>query len=570
MRGRCRAAAVGSAALMIGLVGCAPALPETVVAGTEVVVGWNGEFTSANAAASATSGNIDIAAMIRGDFGDIVDGDFVPDEGFGTVSIVSEDPFTVRYDVAEPAWSDSIPLDAADLLLGWAGAAGYFDQGDEAVEDARADTGDADAADVIVPKVDEFARSIDVTTPHPVRNWQSAVTAPVPAHVLGELALGIDDAMVAKNAVITAIQTGDEMAIQKMAEVWNEGFAVGEGGELAEELLLSSGPFVVDEIATERTGVSLVPNSEYRGAATPQVARVELMPPGADPVASMGVELDVARVAPLASNEEPIHDLERKDLAVNINHDATMWAVLLEQSGIFHDVRARTAFLHALPPSSLTDGGAGAWRAAYTASTSMTTAVESRAYDIVNEDSGFTQTLGTTEGEPPLEREAAGIAAGASVCVLYDRRSEFAVGAFAAMRTVAAESGWRIEDCGSDDFDAALEKRRWDAVVARVPVPQTPAQIAAQWGTEGTASITRQSDPARDELIAQLAQTTDVYEARDIHAQIEATIVRAAVALPLAANPVLTIVDRDVTGVSARNGSWAPLTTGAAQWAVVP
>lgn len=563
MRGIRRAAAVGAVALMIALVGCSPALPETVVPGTEVVVGWTGEFTSTNAAASPTTGNIDVAEMIRGDFGDIVDGDFVPDESFGTVTIVSDDPFTVRYDLTEPSWSDNVPLDAADLLVGWAATAGYFDE-----ESAESDATGASAVYVKVPSIDEFARSVDVTAGHPVNDWQSAVTAPVPAHVLGSLALGIDDAMEAKQAVITAIQANDEAALQKMADVWKEGFALGDDTDIPKELLLSSGPFVVDEVTG--SGVGLVPNVAYRGAATPQVARIELVPPGEDPISAMGGELDVVQMAPVNANQEPIRELERKDFVVNITHDGTVWAVLLKPSGIFTGVQARTAFLHAVPPSTLTDGGAGEWRAAYTASTSMTTAAESRAYEIVNEDSGFTQRLGSTEGDPPLEREAAGVATGASVCVLYDRASEFAVGAFAAMRAAAAEAGWNVVDCGTDDFDAAIDKGGWDAVIARVPVPRSPADIAAQWGSGGAASITGQSDPARDELITQLEQTTDIYEARDISAQIEAAIVRAAVALPLAANPVLTIVDRDVTGVAAGNGSIATLTPSAALWMVTP
>ena len=116
--------------LAVSLTACAPALPETVVPDTEITVGWTGAFTSANAAASPTPGNIAIAETIRGEFGDVVDGEFVADESFGVVTIVADDPFTVRYDLAEPAWSDGIPLDAADLLLGWAAASGFFDPQD--------------------------------------------------------------------------------------------------------------------------------------------------------------------------------------------------------------------------------------------------------------------------------------------------------------------------------------------------------------------------------------------------------------------------------------------------------
>ncbi|MCS3843484.1 hypothetical protein [Microbacterium sp. AK031] len=562
MRGRRRVAALTAGALVVGLTACTPALPETVVLGTTVVVGWSGEFTSANAAASPTTGNIDIAAMTRGRFGDVVDGDFVPDEGFGTVEIVSDDPFTVRYDVTEPAWSDGIPLDAADLLLGWAGAAGYFPQAEDSETDAVAPK---------VPVVDEFARSMDVTFAQPIDDWQSAVTVPVPAHVLGALAFGIDDPMEAKQAVITAIRTSDDAAIEEMGAVWNEGFEFGEDAEPAGELLLSSGPFLVDSAGSgEGEGMVLVPNPAYRGPVTPQVARVELVPPGDDPLGLVGAELDVVQVSPTAANHDAVRELERKDFTVNTTNDGTVWAMLLKPAGVFSGVPARTAFIHAVPQRDLTDRGGGAWAASFAPTTSMITAPGSRAYDVVNEDSGFLQTLGATDTEPDLEREHAGFAPGTSVCVLYDRGSEFAVGAFAAMREAAAEAGWNVVDCGSDDFGAAFEQRGWDAAIARVPIPRTPEQIAAQWGSGGAEPITGQTDPDRDALIAKLAQTTDVYEAREIQAQIEATIVRAAVALPLAANPVLTVVDRGTTGVATRNGTMAMLTSGATQWAVVP
>lgn len=565
MRGDRRVAASVVVLLAVGLTACAPALPETVVPGTRITVGWTGAFTSANAAASATPGNIDIAETIRGDFGDLVDGEFVADEGFGAVTIVSDDPFTVRYDLAEPSWSDSIPLDAADLLLGWAGASGYF---------AAAEDGAALEAPVetTVPTLDEFARAIDVTYPQPIIGWQQAVTVPVPAHVVGRRALGIDDPMEAKQAVITAIRDGDATALDKIAAVWNEDFEVGKDGKLAAELLLSSGPFLIDDVNDGGDGqsVTLVPNTTYRGLVTPKVARIDLEPRGDQPESEVGERLDVVQLAPTTANREQIRQLERKDLTVDTRHDGTFWALLLDPTGLFTQPQARAAFLRAIPASALTERGSGVWATAYTGTTSMISAPGSRAYDIVNEDSGFTEALGTPGDDAALERESARVPAGASVCVLYDRGSEFAAGAFVALREAAAEAGWDAVDCGSADFDAALAAGAWNAVIARVPVPQTPAQMLDQWGSAGAASITGSSDPERDALIAQLAQTPDVYEARDLLAQIEATIVRAAVALPIAMNPRVTVIDRSVTGIAPRTGTAAPLTYGATQWEVVP
>jgi peptide/nickel transport system substrate-binding protein len=218
----------------------------------------------------------------------------------------------------------------------------------------------------------------------------------------------------------------------------------------------------------------------------------------------------------------------------------------------------------------MVERGSGLWSTAYTGTASMVAAPGSRAYDIVNEDSGFATAFGTAADDPALERETAGVSGGSAVCVLYDRASEFAAGAFAALRDSAAEAGWSVIDCGSDDFEAALAQRSWDAVIARTPIPQTPQQLAAQWGSGGAASLTQHVDAQRDALIAQYAQTTDVYEAREVLAQIEATIVQAAVALPLAVNPLVTVIDRGVTGVATPDGGGALLIGGAAQWEAKP
>ncbi|MFT4215252.1 MAG: hypothetical protein QM622_10820 [Microbacterium sp.] len=544
------------------LAACSPSVPATVVTGTRVVMGWTGELTSLNALADPTPGNLEVAAATRDGFGERVDGEFVADESFGTVSIVGDDPFVVRYDLAEPSWSDGTPVDAADLLLGWAWAAGLLADADGAVS----------AGDQTVAEVDEFARSIEVVFGRPTSAWQTAVTAQVPAHVVGGLAFGIEDPMEAKQAVIRAIQERDAARLAAIAEAWNDGFAVDEGSDIAGELLLASGPYRVDGVSwtAEGQSVRLIPNEQYRGAATAQIAAVDLVPAGEDPLSSLGDGLDIVRVTPTAENFAVVHRLERRDTVVETTDDGTVWSVLLRSEGVFAGHAARSAFLRTVPVNDMIDRGAGPWASAYTKTTSMVSAPGSSAYDIVVEDSGFTAALGTAPEDAEAEREVAGVGSGTPVCVLYDRDSPFASGAFAALRDVAAEAGWEVADCGSDDFDGAVGQDQWDAVITAVPVPSTPAQLAAQWGSDGEASLVAQTDTDRDALIAELAQTTDVYTARELYAQIEATIVRAAVARPLAMDPVVTLVAPDVDGVVVRGGATAPLTAGIAQWTAVP
>lgn len=549
-------------ALALGLAACAPALPDTVVPGTEVTVAWSGELTSLNAAAAPTAANRDVAELIRADFGDLVDGEFVPDEGFGTVKIVSKKPFTVRYDLAEPVWSDGIPLDAADLLLGWAWQAGLL------ADDESGTASGESALDAKPPKVDEFARAIDVTFTRPDIGWQRAVSAPAPAHVVAQRALGLDDPMEAKQAVITAIRSGDDETLSKLGAEWRDGASIEPGKAPASEMLVSSGPYLVKKIDESSTGISFAPNPDYRGIVGAKVEKITLVPRGDDVLERIGDTVDVAQVSPNSGNREPIRMLQRKDFAVQSTHDGTMWSLQLQPYGVFSRPQARIAFLRAVPASTLAQRGGGEWASDFAGTTSMITAPGSRAYDIVAEDSGFTQKLGEPADDAALERQNAGLPDRVGVCVLYDRRSEFARGAFAALREVTAEAGWGVRDCGSDDYAKAVEGGGWDAVIARTPIPETPAQIADQWGSSASASLVPAPDGNRDTLIEKLSQTTDVYEVREVLAQIEATIVQSAVALPIAVNPRLTIVDPRVEGVSPRSGGVASLTSGVSQWAV--
>ncbi|WP_312678694.1 ABC transporter substrate-binding protein, partial [Microbacterium sp.] len=448
---RRRVAATAVALVAVTLAACAPALPESVVPGTHAVVGVTGEVTSSNPLASPTPANLELAAATRAGFGAMVDGEFVPDPSFGAVTISGDDPFTVRYDLAEPSWSDGTPVDAADLLLGWAWAAGILpaDDADAGAEAEATDTGTEASLEpemAGVPQLDEFGRAILVRFAEPTMLWQTAVTAQVPAHIVGRLAFGLDDAMEAKQAVVRAIEDDNATALAKIGEVWQEGFAWGEDEDPSADLLLSSGPYRVDDVTRDATGqsVTLVPNAAYRGGAAAQVARVDLVPAGADAVAEVGARLDVVQVAPTSANDAPIHQLERRDATVATTHDGTVWSLLLRPAGVLTDAAARAAFLRLAPVGDMVDRGAGPWAAAYAKTTSMLAMPGSRAFDVVAEDSGFATALGTPADDAALDREAAGVPAGATVCVLYDRASPFAAGAFAALRDAAAEAGWTV------------------------------------------------------------------------------------------------------------------------------
>ncbi|UFU07092.1 ABC transporter substrate-binding protein [Ruania halotolerans] len=583
--------AVAGGVVALALTACGgPALPNTVIVGTTVTIGWSQQLTSTNVASSGghTAGNEDVAALTRSQFAESVEGVDVIDESFGTVEVTAPEGFTVRYDLAEPQWSDGTPVDAADLLLAWAAGSNAlapeeFDSAEVTADDGTVDvpagtpwfdsrrTGLAESSEI--PEYDEFARWIEVTYPEPVVDWQRAVDVAVPAHVVGQLAFEIEDPMEAKQAVISAIVEADTSRLATIARVWNSGFELGDGdgSAIPEELLLSSGPYRVDQVDQSRPDaqhVSLVVNPEYTGFPTPEYERLELTQTTvSDPLTYVGETLDVVQVPPTAQNRETIDQLERLDYGFSTSHTGAYWALVLRTDrGEFAWQSAREAFLRAVPHREVAGAGAGPWSSEQEATSVLLFPPNTDGHQIAREDAGFEAAFTRSEDEAIADREAAGVENGARVCLLFDSGEEYAANAYRALRAGVSEAGWDVRDCGTDDVGPALGEDDWDAVLTRIPIPESPADIAAQWGTDGAANWSGTADDDRDAMIAELEHTADHYEARDLRVQIEASIVAEAIAMPLAMDIVATVSGRGIEIPPPQPGPSASLTSRAVDW----
>ena len=61
---------------------------------------------------------------------------YINNDQFGTCTIDSLDPLTITYTINEGVtWSDGTPVDAADMLMAWAGQSGVFNDADTVVTD---------------------------------------------------------------------------------------------------------------------------------------------------------------------------------------------------------------------------------------------------------------------------------------------------------------------------------------------------------------------------------------------------------------------------------------------------
>lgn len=563
--------------------------PPTVFEGTETTVAWNGALSSVNTAstAGATPGNLDVESLTRAQFAREREGEVTTDPAFGDVTIESESAseFVVSFDLADPVWSDGIAIDAADLLLAWAAGSDFF------ADDALEATGDDEPApedplsfDSVatgmrlsdaIPSYDEFDKSMTVSFERPIVDWQTALDVSVPAHVLGQRALGIEDPIEAKQAVIDAITGSDESELAKLVELWNEGFVVtGEGGRIAgEQLTLSSGPYRIEQVDggpdEETQRVTLIANGAYAGAPTGSYERIVLQRyTEVDVPSDIGETYDIIQVPPREGEFVPIRDLERTDYGVEYTDRGELWVAMarVDGSSKLSNQLMREVFLRSFDRGDLIEDAAGEWTDAYSSTSSVMFPPGTDGYQIALEDAGFNARF-RSRGDAFDEREAAGIEQHLSMCVLYDSGSAFARGLFASLERQVTEAGWVARDCGNDDVEGVLAVGGdWDILLTTIEIPFAPEDIAAQWGTNGSANHSGAASEERDALIAELERETDMYEARDLRVAIEKTIVDQMVVAPLTMDPIVTVSDRDMEGVLPRSGRVAPLMWGAPGW----
>lgn len=296
----------------------------------EVRVAWNDPLLSFNeqtGRGNATANNNIVYMMGRGNGGGFwyydQDLNLVNNDQFGTCTIESLDPLTVTYRINEGVtWSDGVQVDAADLVLMWAGrstnyndaesvvtfdgstaqadpegapiavAADGTETSDSAVYDAEGDqvldegftwketTGVAfDAADESLELVTQFPVISDDGLAATI-TWDSffvdyqtgGLLVGVPAHVTAGRALGIEDPTEAKAALIEALQNNDAEAIKPISEFWNTGYdATALPSD--EGIYLSIGPYVLTAYE-ELSQMTLEANPDYTWGPQPLVQTI--------------------------------------------------------------------------------------------------------------------------------------------------------------------------------------------------------------------------------------------------------------------------------------------------------
>ncbi len=261
-----------SAAVALGLTGCALPYQSEIIEGTQITVAWN-DISDEYNTSSVTGNNVknSITSYLTGSGFSYYNGDpaLVKNEKFGTYKKTSDEPLTVEYTINEGVvWSDGVQIDAADMLLAWVSTFGYFKNGEEYVfqhANPRADLASK------LPTVN--GRTLTFEYDIPYVDWELQFGVGVSAHGTVQMAYPDLTAEEAKAKFIEAVTNGDTEWLQPVADKWNTGYQTTGTPDALQGL--SSGPYIVEEVVADQY-VTLVSNPKFTWGFSPKYERVTI------------------------------------------------------------------------------------------------------------------------------------------------------------------------------------------------------------------------------------------------------------------------------------------------------
>jgi peptide/nickel transport system substrate-binding protein len=542
---------------------------------TAVNIAWNQPFYSYNTTSS--TGNATANAIIKyliGSSFNYYDADLnlVPDESFGTYEKTSDDPLTVKYTFADTAkWSDGTAVTPADFLLEWAAQNGKFndvepeydDEGNVTNQDALDAGTYFDAASACVPLISQTPEidgsSITLVYDKPFADWETCITGPnLPAHVVAQRALGIEDPEEATQALVDAINNETSEDVAKIAKVWSTDFNYAS---LPDDpaLYLSDAAYTISEFVEDQY-MTLVANESYEGDLSAQISKVTVRWNG-DPMGQVQAlqngEVDL--ISPQAT-ADVLDALKAIDgLTVETGDEGTYEHIDLQfaNGGPFDPatyggdatkaLKVRQAFLKVIPRQQIIDNLIKPLNPEATLRNSYTTVPGSPNYDGIVAANGQADAYGEVdiEGAKALLAEA-GVTS-VSVRLLFDPDNTRRNNEYELIAASAAQAGFDVQpyqvqtDWGTDlsnataFYDAALFG--WQSQSTAV------TESDANYRTGATNNFYGYSNAEVDSLFDELQVSTDPDEQGQLLGEIETHLVDDAFGITIFQFPGVTAYD---------------------------
>ncbi|MDR3360049.1 MAG: ABC transporter family substrate-binding protein [Bifidobacteriaceae bacterium] len=562
-----RLAAFGAALTALALVAAGCTGPDTNDSGDEpsgsaggakggtVTVGWNQPLFSLNYMSTNghASANYIITYMTRANWAYYdPDLNLVKNEEFGQLKVDSEDPLTVTQTINPDAkWSDGTPLDGVDLLLDWAARSGVFNDAaaEEIVKDEETgaivevaegkvyfDAGDPAVALITeTPKISEDGKAVTFAYSKPFPDWQyNFLDYPLPSHVVGQRALGLDDPAEAREAVAKAIETKDTAALAKIAKVWSFDFdftAMPQGDDAA--LALSCGPMVISDYV-EGQYVTLKKNPDFTWGTPSKVEEI-IVRYNEDPMAQVQAlqngELDIIQPQVTADVLTAVEDLDGVEHESGYEGTYEHVDLTYDNGGPFDPAayggdaekakKVRIAFLKTLPRQKIIDT---------IIKPTQPDAATRDSYNLVPGAPGYDETIAANgsaaykdtdiEGAKALLAEAGATAP--EVRVIYGKSNARRVQEFQLIHESATEAGFKVVDAGSDEWGSKLGDGSYDAALFGWQSTSTAVfEPAANFVSDGQNNFGGFKNAQVDKLYEELETVTDPKRQTEINTEVE-------------------------------------------------
>jgi len=559
------AAGVGVTAMV--LAGCSTTPPATEETGdtadAAVTIAEVNEFTGTNS--NSDNGNLDINGKVnyltRAGFYYVSDTyEVVPDESFGKMEVVSEDPLQVKYTLNDGLeWSDGEPITTDDLIFGWAATSGIFDdatldpESGEPVSGTKyfAYAGSTEGVNAsTITDVADDKLSLTLEYDVPFVDWNIIGLIDQPVHVVAEKA-GVDQAELI-DTILTSPR-GDAAApapvnetLKAAADFWNSGFDMTSLPD-DPSLYLSSGPWIIDSWEPTQS-MTLKLNDKYTGDLKPQFSEMVIRFIGdaqAQVTALQNGEVDV--IAPQASGDT-LTALQAIDGVEVLQGDALNYDHLdLTFAGPFAEKNVREAFLKTIPRQQLVD--------------TLIKPVNPEA-EVLNSNlfipaqKPYKDAVAANGSDAYADVDIEGakeLLAGATptIRLMYNINNPNRVAAFEAIQASASQAGFVIEDVGREDWSAQLGSDIYDAVIFGWISPGvgngTIPQIFASFGG---SNFNKYANDTVDEIARTIPQTLDTDKIDEMTIEADTELFSDAYGLPLFQGPGLEAHTDRVEGIT--------------------
>jgi peptide/nickel transport system substrate-binding protein len=579
------AAATGVLATALALSACTPtpsATQTSLNTGSVAKIAWNQAFYSYNNLTSfgnATT-NTNIIYMTNDSFS-YYDKDLKvqPNKSFGTYEKVSDSPLTVKQTIAPTAtWSDGVPVTPADLILSYGAESGLFNNYSAKVDP---ETGDVSKDNVgtkvffnsaspgwaLIKKFPTVEGStVTYEYSKPFVDWEvpGNLFNPGPAaHVVGKLALGIDDPTKAAQAVLDAFQNKDNAALAKISNVWNSKFNF-ETMPSDASLVVGTGPYTISDLSADN--VTLKKNPNYKGEHVPSIdtiivrtigdaqASVQALQNGEVLATQPQATADILKQMQALQGVTVLNGVggtfEHLDMAENNKgpFDPAAYGGDANKANLVRD-----AWLQTIPRQKIIDTIIKPLNPDAAIRNSLVVVPGSPMYDAVVAASGMATKYGDGDNTDKAKQllQQAGVTS-PSVRVLYDNTNTRRVQEFQLIKEAAENAGFKVVDVGNKNWGGMLSNTaKYDSALFGWQSTSTGvSESDANFRTKGQNNFYGYSNKKVDDLLDQLQVAIDPAKQQQLVGEIEAQLVADNFSISIFQFPEPTGVSNKLQNVS--------------------